>query len=207
MDWGWGPLLFLRPPKSVRMTLRFWIKLFGISILFAAPIGAVLGLLLAYYDYASAQHHQRKIAPVVATEGLINSTPPGTALFYSALAIIIALFSCFCQHWAWNRRADRLNREGPLMPEAVAAAPGVWPPPPTVAGNELPRIEKPCVKTHGLGFVLGTTKVCGSAFSIGKAIWTGLGGRFLLCARRERSRCRCGCGRGCFWRCRRAACC
>ena len=33
--------------------------------------------------------------------------------------------------WAWNRRADRLNREA-AAPQAVPAAlPGVWPPPPT----------------------------------------------------------------------------
>ena len=32
---------------------------------------------------------------------------------------------------AWNRRADRLNRETALPPVVAAAVPGVWPPPPT----------------------------------------------------------------------------
>ncbi len=135
MDWWWGPLLYLRPPKNVRMTLRLWLKLFGISILFIAPASAALGVLLVYYDYAAAKHHDTKIPPVVVTENWVNSTSPATVLFYGALAIAISVVGCFCQHWAWNRRADRLNRE-PSLPQPIAAAvPGVWPPPPTVSGD------------------------------------------------------------------------
>ena len=44
--------------------------------------------------------------------------------------------------WAWNRRADRLNRE-PAAPQALPAIDtSVWPPPPTVSASAdtLPRI-------------------------------------------------------------------
>jgi len=39
------------------------------------------------------------------------------------------------QIWAWNRRADRLNREASLPPPTLAAVPGVWPPPPSVPAS------------------------------------------------------------------------
>ena len=132
MDWSWGPLLPLRPPRNVRLTLLFWLKLFGIIILFAAPIGAALVALLVYYDYTTAQHHEVKAAPVVATEAWMNGTPPGAALFYCSLAMAFVSLGCFPIHWAWNRRADRLNREVNLPQSVVSVAPGVWPPPPTV---------------------------------------------------------------------------
>ena len=138
MDWWWGPLLYLRPPKNVRLTLGFWLKLFGITILFSAPIGGALGALLAYYDSAVARHHDTKIPPVVAVEHWINGTAPTTVLSYGAFAIAIGFAGCFCQHWAWNRRADRLNREAALPPPAAVAVPGVWPPPPVVSAVNLP---------------------------------------------------------------------
>jgi len=34
--------------------------------------------------------------------------------------------------WAWNRRANRLNRAASLPKPAVDVAPGIWPPPPNV---------------------------------------------------------------------------
>ena len=37
---------------------------------------------------------------------------------------------CLPFAWAWNRRADRLNREAALPPPELVAVPGVWPPPP-----------------------------------------------------------------------------
>jgi hypothetical protein len=136
MDWYWGPLLYLRPSRNVRMTLRFWLKLFGLTILFMAPIGAVLGTLLAYYDYTTAQHHEAKSAPIVATENWVSSTSYRDVLFPCYFVLAIAFLWLFLTHRAWNRRADRLNRE-PRLPQPVAAAvPGVWPPPPTVSGDD-----------------------------------------------------------------------
>ena len=137
MDWAWGPLLYLRPPKNVRMTLRFWLTLFGFALLFTVPVGAVLGTLLAYYDYTAAQHREKKITPVVVAENWLNSTTPEASLFACGLLLLAAFLMLFLAHWAWNRRADRLNREG-LVP-LPAAMPGVWPPPPKISAEDLPR--------------------------------------------------------------------
>ncbi len=130
-DWFWGPLLHLRPPQTVRMTLRFWLNMVGIVVLFTIPIGAILGSLLAYYDYTTAKHHHPKIPSVVVAESWMTAASEQTVLFDGSLVIAVCILDCFCQHWAWNRRADRLNRESLLQP-SVAAAPGVWPPPPTM---------------------------------------------------------------------------
>ena len=139
-DDSWGPFLYLRPPKTQRMTLRLWAALFGFIFLFTVPLGAVLGFCLTYYDYATVQHHDTKIPPVVVTERWINHTSPATVLFYSALAIATALSGCVGQHWAWNRRADRLNREAILPLPVAAAVPGAWPPPPAVSAGDLPKV-------------------------------------------------------------------
>ena len=129
-DWFWGPLLFLRPPKNVRMTLLFWLKMIGVVALFTVPIEAILGSLLAYYDYAAAKHHDPKIPPVIATESWINRSSPAAVLPVCALLLIFCVAYCVCQHWAWNRRANRLKCE-PVLPNPVSVEmPGVWPPPP-----------------------------------------------------------------------------
>ncbi len=129
-DWFWGPLLYLRPAKNARMTLRFWLRMIGVVALFTVPIEAILGGLLAYYDYMAAKHHDPKIPPVIATESWINRSSPQSVLTGCVLLLIFCVAYCFCQHWAWNRRADRLNRD-PVLPEPVPAeTPGVWPPPP-----------------------------------------------------------------------------
>lgn len=133
MDWSWGPLLSLRPPRHVRMTLLFWLKLFGMCILFAAPLGAALSAVQLYYDYTTTQRHEARIAPIVATETWLNKTPPGTVLFYWSLAVIFVFLHCLPTHWAWNRRADRLNREASLPQPALTSDMGVWPPPPSVS--------------------------------------------------------------------------
>ena len=41
---------------------------------------------------------------------------------------------------AWNRRADCWSREAILPPPVAAEMPGVWPPPPVVSGDKLPKI-------------------------------------------------------------------
>ncbi len=134
-DDSWGPFLYLRPLKTVRMTLRLWMTMFSFISLFIIPLGAILGFLLIYYDYAAARHHDTKIPPVVATENWINRTPPSVVFIPCCLILAVMLLCVFLTHWAWNRRADRLNREPSLPLPAVADAPGVWPPPPTVSGD------------------------------------------------------------------------
>jgi len=141
MDWSWGPLLTLRPPRNVRMTLLLWLKLLGVCILFAAPLGAALSALQLYYDHTTTQHYETRIAPVVATETWLNKTPPGTVEFYGFLAVVFVFLYCFPTHWAWNRRADRLNREASLPQPALAIDAGVWPPPPiaSIPADALPK--------------------------------------------------------------------
>ncbi len=50
-------------------------------------------------------------------------------------SVIAGFLLSMPQIWAWNRRADRLNREASLPQPDLAAAPGVWPPPPDVPGG------------------------------------------------------------------------
>lgn len=59
-----------------------------------------------------------------------QGTPAEYIFIYLVLAGIILAF-LLAERWAWNRRAERLNREGSPSQPAVAAAPGVWPPPPS----------------------------------------------------------------------------
>lgn len=137
MDWSWGPLLYLRPPRNVRLTLVFWLKLLGSTLLFAVVSGAVLGSLLIYYDYAAARHHDTKILPVVVTENWINSVPLGDVLEPCFLILAVALLWLFPTHWAWNRRADRLNRGLSQPLPTLADVSGIWPPPPA---EDLPNL-------------------------------------------------------------------
>lgn len=130
MDWSWGPLLFLRPPRTVRMTFAFWLKLFGMTVVVAAPFSVALAFWLLWYDYDTARHHTQKAAPIAVTEGWMNATAPTTVLCYVIGAIAFVILWCVPTQWAWNRRADRLNREA-ILPLVSAAIPGVWPPPPT----------------------------------------------------------------------------
>ncbi len=135
MDWTWGPLLFLRPAQTERMTWRFWLKMlkvFGFAVLLAAPLGGILGGMLACYDYMAAKHHEAKIAPVAVTEQWMNTAAPG--IFFSVCGWFfgIGIAGCVAQHWGWNRRADRLSREFVPPPPVPADVPGVWPPAPTV---------------------------------------------------------------------------
>ncbi len=133
-DWWWGPFVFLRPPQNVRVTVRLWLKMFGLTLLFTVPVGAALGILLVYYDYTTAQHHEAKIPPVAATETWINTIPPVTVLTFCFSLLAAVLLSLFPTQWAWNRRADRLNREASHPQQLIAVeVQGVWPPPPTAS--------------------------------------------------------------------------
>ena len=129
-DWWWGPLVFLRPPRNVRLTVMLWLKMIGFALLFAAPIEAMVAAIWIYYDYTAAQHHEKRIVPIVATENWAKQTTPEVILLSCTSLTVFGILATFSAHWAWNRRADRLNRE-PAVPQPVFVnAPGVWPPPP-----------------------------------------------------------------------------
>jgi len=127
-DWWWGPLLYLRPPQNVRMTLRFWLKMIGVTLLVTVPVAGILGSLLAYYDYTATLHHDTKIPPVAAAERWMTHSSAQTGLTYllvCAYLVAACVLSCFAQHWAWNRRADRLSREPAASLPTSVNAPGV----------------------------------------------------------------------------------
>ena len=58
-------------------------------------------------------------------------------LFYGLATFTI----WFPTRWAWNRRADRLNREASLPQPALATDTSVWPPPPiaSLSADALPK--------------------------------------------------------------------
>ncbi len=58
-------------------------------------------------------------------------------LGFAALNVVFLL----SLRWAWNRRADRLNREANEPQALLAIDTGIWPPPPTVSASAdtLPR--------------------------------------------------------------------
>ena len=139
-DWFWGPLLYLRPPQNVRITLHLWLKMIGLTLLVAVPVGGILGSLLAYYDYTATTYHDTKIPPVAAAERWMTHSSTQTSLIYlfmSACLVAACILAGAAHQWAWNRRADRLNRE-PVLPQPIFAdAPDAWPPPPMSNGETM----------------------------------------------------------------------
>ena len=114
-------------PRNVKLRFIEWLRMAPAYSLF---MGATLWFL-----------------PVLIAAVVSLVAPPGMArnlitLFfwsfdryfhYFALpAVALGFLLSLPQIWAWNRRADRLNREASLPQPAPAAAPGVWPPPPSV---------------------------------------------------------------------------
>ena len=95
-----------------------------------APFSVALAFWLLWYDYDTAKHHTAKAAPVAATEAWMNATTPSTALCYLLGGMAFVVLLCIVTQWAWNRRADRLNRIAALPQSVPFDLPGVWPPPP-----------------------------------------------------------------------------
>ena len=59
----------------------------------------------------------------------------GSPMDYVFIILAFAAFGfvwLLLLRWAWNRRAERLNREASLPKPALSIDPGVWPPPPNV---------------------------------------------------------------------------
>ncbi len=138
MDWAWGPLLPLRPPRTTLMRPWVWVRLFlaftALGLLLLALIAALCVLLPRL---AAANHSP---LPPVASETLSTlqamGADPGTRLLLIGIALSLpVLFFAFClpYHWAWNRRAARLRETGEEAEEArEAERAGVWPPPPAL---------------------------------------------------------------------------
>ena len=88
MDWGWWPVLFLRPTKNKNIDNVILLKL---SLIFGSVIGVFL-LWLAYWKTG-----------ILALSTLLLSIPLGWLLFFVIYKFTFVYF--------WNRRARRLRGE------------------------------------------------------------------------------------------------
>lgn len=116
-------------PRTVKMKFMEWLR-------FAPAYSLVMGATLWFLPILIAA-----IVSLVAQPGMARNLV--TLFFWSfdryvryfALpAVALGFLLSLPQIWAWNRRAERLNREASLPHPAVAVAPGVWPPPPSTLG-------------------------------------------------------------------------
>ena len=138
MDWAWGPLLALRPPRDTPLRPWLWARLFvvftGLGLLLIA-LAALLCFLLPRFAAAERLTLPPLAAETVATLRAMALDPDTQALLAGIGLSLPPLFflACLPFHWAWNRRAARLKSS-----PAVEAAPedtGQWPPPVRRAEN------------------------------------------------------------------------
>ncbi len=66
-----------------------------------------------------------------SVQHMLNEGKPSDYFFPVFGVACVMLAVSLASRWAWNRRADRLNREAILPPLEPVVVPGVWPPPPT----------------------------------------------------------------------------
>jgi hypothetical protein len=134
---GRTPLIDTIDMKAVlRQALIFLVSViasFGVFI--ALFLTALVVTILVLYRHRIHHIHWRllKLLYKLALDIFFGRDPPMeyvvTILVFGVLGFIWLLLL----RWAWNRRADRLNREASLPKPAVDVAPGVWPPPPNVS--------------------------------------------------------------------------
>ena len=138
MDWAWGPLLPLRPPRDMVMRPWVWVRLFlAFTALGLLLVGLVVFLCVMLPRFAASQRHS---LPPLVSETLSTlqamGGDPGTRVLLLGLALSLPLlFFTFClpYHWAWNRRVARLReQQKEQVPTAAEARADVWPPAPTV---------------------------------------------------------------------------
>ncbi len=108
------------------------IAYFGIFI--ALVLTAIVAGILSRYQHHI--HHIRwrllKLLYRIALDIFFSRYPPMQYVFTILIFGVFGFIWLLLLRWAWNRRADRLNREVCLPQPAPAAAPGVWPPPPNM---------------------------------------------------------------------------
>ncbi len=96
MDWGWRPVLSLRPPKDRDMDNRLLVKL---SLIFGSAIGAFFSALFLFVDVTTGN------GTITIGDILFDALyylPAGWILFFLVFKMTFAYF--------WNRRARRLRR-------------------------------------------------------------------------------------------------
>ncbi len=133
MDWAWGPLLPLRPPRATTMRPWVWVRLFlAFTALGLLLLALAVFLCMMLPRFAAARH---STLPPVVSETLSTlqamGADPGTRVLLTGLGLSLPLlFFTFClpYHWAWNRRAARLRETGEQALDMGEARTGVWPP-------------------------------------------------------------------------------
>ena len=92
MDWGWWPLLSLRPPKDQDMNNLMLLKL-------ALFYGSIIGMLFL----------------IVVVIGVVETLTLGEILSVAIVCLLLGWILAFMTYkitiaYAWNRRARRLRR-------------------------------------------------------------------------------------------------
>lgn len=135
MNWAWGPLLPLRPPREDAMRPWVWGRLFlAFTVLGLLLMALVVLLCVLLPRFAVSQHHPLPplVSETLSTLGAMAADPGTRFLLVCLVLSLPLLFFTFClpYHWAWNRRAARLQARGGerAWAEQDEREAGVWPP-------------------------------------------------------------------------------
>lgn len=117
MDWAWGPLLPLRPPRDTPIRPWVWVRLFlAFTLLGVILLGLVTLVCLLLPTLAATRHKPLPpfVLETITTLESMVTDPTTLALLIGLLFSLPVLFFTFClpYHWAWNQRAARLKRTG-----------------------------------------------------------------------------------------------
>lgn len=133
-DWWWGPMLFLRPPKDIRIGAKQIVWYFVPSTIATGPCALLVSAFGMVY-FPSVYHITRRPgmqpspSQVIAVTRYLMTLPIFQVVLVAATILVIVYWVGTI--WAWNRRADRLRTEE-RAPED-APEPGDWPPAPRMA--------------------------------------------------------------------------
>lgn len=134
-----GSVAVLRHALFCLLLLIAYVAIFFIFLPLIATVVALI-----YYNKHHVHHAPWHLFALLYSVGLKHLLSQGTPVEYAFIlsggAVTILVF-LFALRWAWNRRADRLNREAILPHLALTTDRGVWPPPPVayVPTDGLPK--------------------------------------------------------------------
>ena len=153
-DGRFGWLMF--PPGQTPLTDTVGIKavlrrtfIFPLLIVayFTVYFALELTLIAAFFGvhYQHYIHHINwRLLTILYRIAFRHAERVSLAEYFTMIISFTMLFLAFllAARWAWNRRANRLNREGVPSEAAPLVVSGVWPPPPTASASAdtLPRI-------------------------------------------------------------------
>lgn len=134
IDRAWGPFARWRPVRNERVTFQLALAIL-LPFVLLTPFVMLL-VTAAFLWLASWLGHSVASIPARAffSWPLAVSLWLGFMTWLYPLALGLRALLLSLRVWAWNRRANRLQREGTPVAEIVSdePPPGVWPPPPTV---------------------------------------------------------------------------